>query len=176
MDRRAVTLRRRRLALLIGAPAIVVALGLTGIEAWRILRPRSSLFAPPFAYSLAEAIATGNLQHAYQYIRSGQDPNALIAVRHPALTQGRWVLTTPLLWSVALGNVDIVKMLLGYGARLDRAADRQAICLAEALGHRDIVRVLSAHGAEPPDRICAAFNAEEPALLRVPADDASGGR
>jgi hypothetical protein len=175
MDWRAVGDRRRRLAVLMGAPVLIVALGLTAIEAWRVIRPRSSLFTAPFAYSLAEAIETGNLQHAYQFIRAGQDPNALIAVRHPTLTEGHWVLTSPLLWSVALGNVDIVKMLLGYGTRFDRAADRQAVCLAETLGHRDIVRVLSTYG-EPPDRSCGQLRSTEPGLLKGLAGGASVGR
>jgi hypothetical protein len=154
-------------------PAIAAAIGIIGIEAWREWRPRSPLFAPPFAYSLAEAIETGNLQRAYQYIRAGQDPNALIAVRHPVLTQRRWVLTSPLLWAVAVGNIDGVKMLLGYGARIDGPADRQAICLAEALEHRDIARVLSAYSGEPPDRICGEVTSKDPALLRVLAERAS---
>jgi hypothetical protein len=175
MDGRAVSRRRRHLTVLVGAPVLIVALGLTAVEAWRVVRPRSSLFTAPFAFSLAEAIETGNLQHAYQYIQAGQDPNALIAVRHPILTEGRWVLTSPLLWSVALGNVYMVKMLLGYGTRLDRAADRQAVCLAEALGHRDIVRVLSTYG-EPQDRSCGQLRSTEPALLKTLAGSASVGR
>jgi len=80
--------RRRRLAALVAAPAVIVALGLVGLEVWRSVWPRASLFAPPFASSLAEAIATGNLQHAYEYVRAGQDPNQRIAVRHPVLTPG----------------------------------------------------------------------------------------
>ena len=169
MDWRAVTRRHHWLAALIAAPALIVALGITGLEAWRAIQPRSSLFALPFAYSLTDALATGNVQHAYQYIRAGQDPNALIAVRHPDLTHSRWVLTSPLLWAVAVGNVDAVKLLLGYGARFDRVADRQAICLAETLGHRDILRVLSRHG-EPSDRSCGEFDSTDAALLRVLAD------
>jgi len=121
MDRRAVILRRRRLAALIGAPAVAVALGLAGVEVWRAIRPRSSLFARPFAYSLAEAIETGNVQHAYQYIRAGQDPNQPIAVRHPVLTKNQWVLVSPLEWAAATDQRDVVRMLLGYGARPDSA-------------------------------------------------------
>lgn len=167
MDWRAVTRRRRRLAVLMAAPAVVVALGLVGIEAWRSIRPRSSLFAQPFAYSLADAIATGNVPHAYAYIRAGQDPNAPMAVRHPGLTEGRWVLASPLLWSVAVGNTEAVKMLLGYGARMDRAANQQAACLAEALDKRDIARLLRTHSRLQPTGECRQVERDRAPLLRM---------
>ena len=156
----------RRLAALVAAPTFVVAIGLLGVEAWRLVRPRSPLFAAPFAYSLGDAIATGNVPQAYQYIRSGQDPNEPIAVRHPDLTGGRWVLVSPLVWAVALGHVDAVKMLLGYGARLDRAPNRQAVCLADALGKDDIARVLRTVGGVPPGGTCDPLDAGGLPLLR----------
>jgi hypothetical protein len=176
MDWPAVTRRRNWLTAFIAVPAIVVSLGLSGLETWRAIHPRSSLFTPPFAYSLADAIATGNLQRAYQYIRAGQDPNALIAVRHPTLTQRRWVLTSPLLWAVAVGNVDAVRMLLGYGAHVDRPAYREAICLAGTLGHQHIVRVLRIYGGGLSDPPCGDFSSMEPALLRVLAERRSAER
>lgn len=149
MDRRTVT-RRSRLAALIAAPAVMVALGLTGLEAWRGFRPRSPLFAPPFAYSLADAIATGNIQHAYQYIRAGQDPNQPIAVRHPDLTRNRWVFMSPLAWAAATGHTDAVRMLLGFGAR----ADESTVCRAEAFGHQDVARVLRTYAGQTVSAAC----------------------
>lgn len=166
MDGRPVT-RRRGLAALMAAPAVVVALGLVGIEAWRSIRPRSALFAPPFAYSLADAIASGNLPHAYQYLRAGQDPNQPVAVRHPGLTQGRWILASPLLWSVAVGNTEAVRMLLGYGARMDRPANQQAVCLAEVLDKRDIARLLRTHSRLRPAGECRQVEGDRAPLLRV---------
>jgi hypothetical protein len=147
--------RQRRLAALLAAPAVAAALGLCALEGWRMLRPRSPLFAPPFAYSLAEAIATGNVLHGYEYIRAGQDPNEPIAVRDRVLTGDRWILTSPLVWAIAVGNVDAVKMLLGHGARLDPHAEGRAICLAAALEHTDMARLLSAHGDAPTPADCA---------------------
>lgn len=158
------------------APTLAIALGLCAIEAWRTVRPRSPLFAAPFAYSLAEAIETGNLPHAYQYIRAGQDPNVPIAVRHPVVTKGRWVLTSPLLWSVAVGNTDAVKMLLGYGARLDRPADRQAACLADALRHSDIAQMLRTHGGVDSAVSCGDLASREAPLLRALTAADSAGR
>jgi len=142
--------RRRRLGALLAAPALVVALALIGLEAWRVIRPRSPLFAPPFAYSLADAIATGNVQHAYQYVRAGQDPNQRIPVRHPELTRSQWVRVTPLEWAAAVGHADAARMLLGYGARVDESA----ICLAEARGHREVARVLRTYAGEVGSTEC----------------------
>ena len=144
------TRRRHRLAALMMAPATVVALGLVGIEAWRTIRPRSFLFTPPFAYSLADAIASGNLPHAYQYIRAGQDPNQRIAVRHPDVTGNRWVFTTPLHWAVATDQIDAVRMLLGFGARVDAAA----LCLADTLGHDRIAGILRTQRPEDVPAAC----------------------
>lgn len=166
-DRARLSRRQRRLTALVAAPAVVIALGLCAIEVWRVVRPRSPLFAAPFAYSLAEAIETGNVPHAYQYIRAGQDPNQRIAVRHPVLTHDRWVLATPLLWATATGQTDAVKMLLGYGARLDRPADRQAACLADALRHSDIARMLRTYGGVNSAVSCADLASSEAPLLRA---------
>lgn len=132
------------------APAVVVALGVVGIEAWRSIRPRSSLFAQPFAYSLADAIATGNVPHAYAYIRAGQEPNQRIAVRHPDMTGNRWVLTTPLQWAVATDQIDAVRMLLGFSARVDAVA----VCLADALGHDRIAGILRTQKPEDVPAAC----------------------
>lgn len=143
--------RQRWVTALLAAPAVAAALGLCATEAWRALRPRSPLFAPAFAYSLAEAIATGNVLHGYEYIRAGQDPNEPIAVRHPALTKNRWVRASPLEWAVATNQRDAVKMLLGFGAR----PDGPALCLAEALGHEDVAGVLRMYGGEAAAAACA---------------------
>jgi hypothetical protein len=142
--------RRTWLAAAMAAPALLAALGLTAIEVWRSVRPRSPLVAPPFAYSLAEAIETGNIQHAYQYLRAGQDPDQRIAVRHPELTRNRWVLALPIEWAAATGQTDAVRMLLGAGAH----APASAPCLADAHGHEDAARVLRTYGGEGAPAEC----------------------
>lgn len=48
-------LSTRLVALLLGVPAIITAIGLTAIEAWRFVSPASPLLAPPAAASLADA-------------------------------------------------------------------------------------------------------------------------
>jgi hypothetical protein len=136
------TRRRRVLAAILLVPAIATAVGVTAVEAWRVRRPDGSLFAEPFVYSLADAIAGGDVLRAYAFIRAGQDPNDLIAVRDPVLTRGRRVLVSPLVWAVAAQRKDAVLMLLAFGARLERTPDRAAACLADALGAAEIASVL----------------------------------
>jgi hypothetical protein len=148
--------RRRALALLVAAPSIVIALGLTAIEGWRFHRPGSRLFTAPFVYSLADAIERDDVRRAHQFIREGADPNGLIAVRHTDLTKGRWVLVSPLLWAVATQSRLSAMMLLGFGARMERAADRRATCLAEELGNEDLVRFLRLYGGESRSEPCPA--------------------
>jgi hypothetical protein len=158
--------RMRHLAVLLAIPSVVVALSLCGIEAWRTLRPRSPLFAAPAASSLTDAIAGGDLWQAYQFIRAGQDPNALMPVQHPLLTRGRWVFVSPVIWATATQNRQAVQMLLAFGARLDRPADRLAVCLADALGNEDIARLLRAREDGRPTRPCT-LEGGEALLLRL---------
>jgi hypothetical protein len=128
--------RTHLLALLLVVPAIVTALGVTGLEAWRWISPHSALFAPPAAATLADAIAANDARAAYQFIRAGHDPNGAIAVRHDVITGGRPVEVSPLLWAVATQSEEAVAMLLGFGARLDAPAKHQAVCLARRLNQR----------------------------------------
>jgi hypothetical protein len=141
---------RQVLALSMTAPAVVAALSILALEAWRMHQPKAALFATPFAYSLAEAVERDDVRRAYAFIRAGQDPNDLIAVRHDVLTAGRGVLVSPLLWSVATNSRNSTRMLLGHGARMERPADREAACLAETLGHTEVARFLRQYGP-PPD-------------------------
>ena len=134
--------RESLLALLMGGPAVILALGIVATEAWRWFQPNSSLFRAPAAASFADAIASDDVHGAYEFIRAGQDPNAVIAVRHSVLTGGRLVEVRPLLWAVALQSENTVAMLLGFRARLDAVTKREAGCLAERLERPDIVRLL----------------------------------
>lgn len=94
--------RRRVLASMMAGPALVAALGVCAVEGWRMLQPKSALFADPFVFSLADAIERNDVDQAYAFIRAGQDPNEPIAVRHPVLSGGRSVLVTPIVWAVAI--------------------------------------------------------------------------
>lgn len=160
--------RRHLLAVLMAAPAIVTALGVSALDAWRFQRPDSPLFVTPTADSLADAIAHDDVRRAYEFIRAGQDPNDPIAVRHPVLTGGGTVHVSPLLWAVATQSREAVLMLLGFGARVDAIAARRAVCLAEQLGRDDIAEVLELHAGHSSPEPCPKPTAGEAALLREP--------
>jgi hypothetical protein len=95
------------------------------------------------------------VRQAHAFIRAGQDPNALIVVRHPELTGGEDVFVSPVLWATATKQPQIVQMLLGFGARLERPAERRVICLANAVGADEVARILEEQddtlAAEPCD-------------------------
>jgi hypothetical protein len=149
----------------------MTALGLVVAEGWRFRRPRSQLFVTPVAYSLADAIERDDVHRAYEFVRAGQNPTELIAVRHSVLTGGRFVLVSPLLWAVAVNSRQTVLMLLGFGARMDRATDRRAACLAEALGHEETARLLRLYGDTPSPKPCPEERkTSDPPLLAFLAD------
>jgi hypothetical protein len=162
--------RAQLLALLLGAPAIVIALGVTALETWRWISPDSPLFTPPVAASMADAIAANNARGAYAFIRAGQDPNGVIAVRHDVLTGGREVEVIPLLWAVATQSENAVAMLLGFGARLDAPTKHKAVCLAARLGRDDIVQLLQLSDADTSPEACPVVRAggEGSPLLPIP--------
>jgi hypothetical protein len=154
---------------LLALPAILMALAIVAVESWRLHEPRSPIFAPPFVFSLADAIERGELPQAYEFLRSG-DPGALIEVRHPVLTGGQSLAVSPILWAVATGNRDAVQMLLGLGARIDVGPDWKAACLADALGNQDLAEVLRIYGA-PSHEPCPVTEAGGPPILTLLATD-----
>ena len=155
---------------MMAGPALVAALGVCAVEGRRVLQPESALFAAPFVFSLADAIERNDVDQAYAFIRAGQDPNQPIAVRHPVLTGGRSVFVTPIAWAVALQRREALLMLLGFGAQIGRAADGRVVCLADALGNADIVRVLVLNGAEPPGERCGSGELGNAPLLNFAED------
>jgi len=160
--------RTHLLALLLVVPAIATALGATGLETWRWISPHSALFARPPAATLADAIAANDARAAYEFIRAGQDPNGVIAVRHDVITGGQPVEVSPLLWAVATRSEEAVAMLLGFGARLDAPAKHQAVCLAVRLERDDIVQLLQLSGADDPAGPCPAISGGEGSALLPP--------
>ena len=141
--------RRQRLALLIVSPSILAVLALATLEGWRWYRPQSALFSTPFAYSLADAIERDDVSRAHAFIHAGQNPNEPILVRHPVVTKGQPMRVSPLVWAVSLKSTQSVMMLLGFGARTDRAPDNNVACLAEALGNGELAELLRRYGDDP---------------------------
>jgi hypothetical protein len=147
-----------------------MALGVTALEAWRFHRPDSLLFVTPPAISLADAITRDDVHRAYEFIRAGQDPNALVTVHDPTLTGGRSVRVSPLVWAAATGADRSLQMLLGFGARLDGRTARQARCLAEQLEHHGVAREFQRREGNPVAEPCPPSREHRGAPLEAIAE------
>ncbi len=141
--------RHRLVAALLLAPAIAGALAIMTVEAWRQYRPRSFYFNPPFTQSLADAIEGDDPKAAYEFLRAGADPNALIAVRDPILTGNRTLAVSPVVWAIAAESDSSLLMLLGFGAKAYPHNGRSVACLAEAMGNRRIADIVYTYGHVP---------------------------
>lgn len=155
------TPRTTWISALIAAPAVAAAIALTAIEGYRVVRPRSPLFGERPPASLADAIAgRSGVEHAYAFIRAGQDPNQPIVVDDSDYTGGRSITTSPLMLAVAARDSSVVLMLLNFGARLDLPQNRLAGCLAQAVGDAVIANMIASegglHGLACPERRAGA--------------------
>jgi hypothetical protein len=147
--------RATAIAVLILLPAIAAAVGLGGVEAYRLAASDAPLFGDPQPRSLADAITRGRgVEAAYPFIRDGQDPDALIAIDDEDYTGGGERSVSPLIAAIASHDSNIVQMLLNFGARLDRPQNRDAWCFARALGDETMQNVLAAAGAHTDPNDC----------------------
>ncbi len=155
------------LALALLVPALAGALGLLGLEAIRVARPGSALFATPAPSTFAEALHAGGVDAAFRFVRDGADPNRPVLFTDERLTAGRTVRVPPLLLAVAAGDENTAMMLVGYGADLTRPGNAQAICLARDLGAHgladDLVAALGPERAGTADGGPCATAAADPA-------------
>jgi hypothetical protein len=150
---------------LIAAPAVIAAIGLAGLEAYRQLDADAALFGGPAPRSVAESIAGGyGVEETYAFIREGLDPNAVFAFSDPDHTEGVQVSVSPLMLAIAAGDSSAVRMLLTFGARLDLPSNRLAPCLARELQHAEIIAILDgATGGQPTE--CPPRPADAPTPL-----------
>jgi hypothetical protein len=156
---------RRWIAALIGAPAVLAALGLTAVEAYRLVRPEAELFGNPPAASLADAIARRHdVERAYAFIRAGHDPNEPIVVNDDEYTGARAVSVMPLMLAVAARDSNIVLMLLNFGARLDLPQNKNATCLARELEDKEIEQIIARYERDTP-ATCAGRRQDAPTPL-----------
>jgi hypothetical protein len=146
--------RRTLIAAAIAVPAVVAAIGLTAIEAYRAVRPTAPLFGVAPA-SLADAITGGyGVEYAYRFIRSGQDPDEPIVVDDPDYTDGRMVNVSPLMLAIAARDENTALMLLNVGARLDLPQNRWAWCLAQEVGTQALRGIIDRYGGADLPRTC----------------------
>ncbi|MDA1185861.1 MAG: hypothetical protein O2930_14605 [Acidobacteria bacterium] len=118
----------RILAWLIAMPALLCAVGLPLYESSDVAQP------PAMADTFVEALDDRNVEHAYLFIRQGQDPNTLVRFRDDVRTGGREVQVSPLMLAVAGSDDNTAAMLLSFGARMDYPPNRYVVCLAREMG------------------------------------------
>jgi hypothetical protein len=144
--------RATLVAAAVAAPAVLMALALTVVEAWRAVEPQAAIFGGTPPASMVDSIAGRyGVEETYTFIRNGQDPNGLVAVTHPDYTGRETVRVSPLMLAVAARDSSAVRMLLTFGARLDLPQNARAICLAREIGNEEISSLLDAerNGASP---------------------------
>jgi len=151
-------LERRQQVVAVGIIAAMATLALAvvliEVERWR--QPLSRLFAYPSYSSLADAIAADDVEATYALLRAGASANDAIVVRDPALTRGRSVPVSPLVWAVATQHRSPVLMLLAHGARIESDADKAASCLADEVGNAELAALLRKYGNTLPREKCPA--------------------
>lgn len=142
------------MAAAIAVPAVVAAIGLTAIEAYRVVRPTAPLFGVEPA-SLADAITGGyGVEYSYRFIRSGQDPNEPIVVDDRDYTGGRVVKVSPLMLAIAARDENTTSMLFNFGGRLDLPQHRWARCLAEEVGNQALLGIIDRYGRAELPQTC----------------------
>ena len=154
------------LAALLAAPAVVAALGLGTTEAYRLVQPEAPLFHNPAPQSLAQAITRGlGVEHAYAFISAGQDPNEPITFNGTEYTGGTSISVSPLMLAVAARNMNVVSMLISFGARLDLPQNSLAVCLAQDIGEEDIAEAIERYGGVDVSPDCAERRSNAPTPL-----------
>ena len=148
--------RQRRLALALAIPALMVTIGVCAVEAWRLIVPSRAQIGARVYTSLGEAIAMDDVIGAHEFLRRGENPNALITVYDPVLTGGRQLQVAPIVWAAAAGRRQIAQMLLGAGVTFTREADALAPCVADRLGYHDIAADIRKFASPPLASPCPA--------------------
>ena len=138
--------RPRLVAWALAMPAVLGLCHTVLVEAVRLVRPASPLFAARSAPTFAAALLTGGPEEVYAFLSGQVDANAPVPFRDDTLTDGRSVDAAPLMIAVAARNGSAVVVLLSFGARMDLPQNGRALCLARHLGAAEIAAFIEQYG------------------------------
>jgi ankyrin repeat protein len=85
------------------------------------------------------AVVGNNVNVVELFLQLGQDPNKESDKAIPNVT--------PLMSAAANGNIELLKLLLKYGAKPDYPGSGEGTALMSATGHTEIFKILINHGA-----------------------------
>ena len=80
-------------------------------------------------------------------------------------TGGTSISVSPLLLAVAARNMNVVSMLISFGARLDLPQNSLAVCLAQDIGEEDIAEAIERYGGVDVSPDCAERRSNAPTPL-----------
>jgi hypothetical protein len=131
------------------AVAVSIALSAAGV----------SLLDPDPPLSLTEAAALQDQAEVHRLVRRGHDPNASYVVRRDLLRSRPYVMT-PLEGAVAERRVDMVRLLVDLGARIDDHTFPSLWCFAQGRHDGDVIALIEAHrpSATPVPSDCTRVN------------------
>ncbi len=141
--------------MLLAVPMLIGAVGLLGLEGYRIARPDSVLFVEPPQPSLVDAVRADALESAHAFLLAKTDPNQVVAFADETLTGGRTVMVSPLMVAVAARNGGPALMLLAFGAGMDLPQNARAACLAQELNETALAEAIRRDGRPALVPVCS---------------------
>jgi hypothetical protein len=160
------------IAMLMALPALVGTLGVGLFEGRRLVDSADMVETSAVSRSMAAAVESGDVKWVYALIQSGHDPTRPLVYRHPDLTGGVTITTTPILIAVARHDENVVMTLLSAGGGGDAKQNHLAACLAAALGHAALAHSIS-HTVGQPANECPSIPPVATPLVGISA--AAGG-
>ncbi len=108
---------------------------------------RATALIAPKLDTLVEAAMLGQEDAIFRLVSAGDDPGLATVLQRPMF---RWRVgdtTSPLLVSVAFGDLRLVAYMLKNTKRLAEAPNDKALCVAARFGHSNVARLLIEVGA-----------------------------
>lgn len=112
-----------------------------------------ALAAPP-DLTLSEAAAIRDVTEVLRQIRTGAKPDAPARIRRGILREEEYLMT-PLEAATVAGDVEVVRLLVQNGARLDESNVPVLFCLAQDNDADDIVSFLNENASSSTVSECA---------------------